>query len=67
MADLRSEQKQLKVSIEELTRKGGYLKVSHCGKENRLCVLVDAAADSFDDSNHDEAYMVATGYRLRFE
>jgi hypothetical protein len=62
MAELRSEQEQLKISIEEFTRKGGFPAVRHCGKKNRLCVLVGAAADSFGDPNHDEVYMIAKGY-----
>ena len=65
MRALRSERDQLQASIEDLTQRGGRIKLNSCGNAGdtkRLCVLVDPAAGRFGNAQSGELYMIAKGY-----
>ena len=65
MSALRSERDQLQASIEELTQRGGRIKLNSCGNSGdrkRLCVLVDQTAGRFGNAQSGEIYMIAKGY-----
>lgn len=59
---LRAERSELQASIEDLSQRGGRVKLSECGPRKHLCVLVDAAAGTFGDAQRGEMYMIAKGY-----
>jgi len=59
---LRAEQSKLQASMEDLNQRGGRVKLSTCGPQKHLCVLVDEAAGTFGDAKRDEVYMIAKGY-----
>jgi hypothetical protein len=65
MAALRAERDQLQASIEDLTARGGRIKLNTCGdsgERKRLCVLVDQSAGRFGNTQSGEIYMIAKGY-----
>jgi hypothetical protein len=65
MSALRSERDQLQASIEDLTQRGGRIKLNTCGNSGdrkRLCVLVDQTAGRFGNAQSGEIYMIAKGY-----
>ena len=65
MSALRAERDQLQASIEELTARGGRIKLNSCGnsgERKRLCVLVDQAAGRFGNAQSGDIYMIAKGY-----
>jgi len=65
MSALRSERDQLQASIEDLTQRGGRIKLNSCGNSGdrkRLCMLVDQAAGKFGTTQSGELYMIAKGY-----
>jgi hypothetical protein len=65
MSALRSERDQLQASIEDLTQRGGRIKLNSCGNSGdrkRLCVLVDPTAGRFTNAQNTEIYMIAKGY-----
>jgi hypothetical protein len=65
MTALRSERAQLQASIEDLTARGGRIKLNTCGnsgERKRLCVLVDQTAGRFGSVQSGEIYMIAKGY-----
>jgi hypothetical protein len=59
---LRAEQSALEASIEDLRQRGGRVKLSTCGPQKHLCVLVDEAAGTFGDPRREKVYMIAKGY-----
>lgn len=65
MSALRAERDQLQASIEDLTQRGGRIKLNSCGNSGdrkRLCVLVDQTAGKFGNAQSGEIYMIAKGY-----
>ena len=65
MSALRAERDQLQASIEDLTQRGGRIKLNSCGNsgdKKRLCVLVDPVAGRFGNAQGGEIYMIAKGY-----
>jgi hypothetical protein len=65
LSALRSERDQLQASIEDLTQRGGRIKLNSCGnswERKRLCVLVDQTAGRFGNAQSGEIYMIAKGY-----
>lgn len=59
---LSAEQSKLQTSIEDLNQRGGRVKLSTCGREKFVYVLVDDEAGSFGDAKRGEAHMSADGY-----
>jgi hypothetical protein len=65
MSALCPQRDQLQGSIEELTARGGRIKLNSCGNSGdrkRLCVLVDQTAGRFGNAQSSEIYMIAKGY-----
>jgi prefoldin subunit 5 len=60
MNELRAQQAQLQVSIEDLNQRGAKVVLGHCGPKKRLCVAVDESAGIYGELG--EPYRIAKGY-----